>query len=139
MKTINRPRDTDDLASFGQLMRFEAQIYNNEIEGQPCKFTAGTIDGDIAFPIDPKSAERAFEIIADSLYEAEAEFLEQGNQEGFVALFETPKGIMLVAASNHMGFNAPNLEDILPGARTITGMPNITWQRILTEMFPNEH
>jgi len=138
VRTINLPRDTDDLASFGHLMRFEAQIYNSENEGKPCRFAAGIIDGDIAFPLDRTSAERAFEVMADSLYEAESEFLEHGNQEGFVALFETPKGIMLVAGSNRMGFNGPDLGDLLPGVSTMTGMPNITWPRIMAEMFPNE-
>lgn len=138
MRIIDRPRDEDDLSSFGTLLRFAALVYENEDEGEAnAPFEPYNIDGDVLFLDDRMVADRVFDAWVDSLKGAEGQFVEEGEEEGFVALLETPKGLMILAGSNIQGYDGPDLGELGIGAdaRQFPGMPHITWERILQDLF----
>ena len=136
MRIIESVRADDDLSSFGKLLRFAALMYEDEDEGEANgPFTPHGIDGDVVFPSDRASADATFDAWVASLKAAEGQFLEEGEEEGFVALLETPKGLMILAGSNLMGYPEPDLDTLLPGARRSIGIPHVTWERILQDVF----
>ena len=136
MKLIDQVRADDDLSSFGRLLRFAALVYEDESEGDSnAPFTPHSFDGDIVFPPDCASADAAFDIWVETLKEAEDQFLEEGEEEGFVALLDTPEGLMILAGSTISAYPNPDLDTLLPGAPAILGMPHVNWDRIQYDMF----
>lgn len=135
MKLITDPREDDDLSSFGKLLRFAALVYDNEEEGEAnAPFEPHNIDGDVVFPGDRGSADAAFDAWVERLRAAENQFLDEMEEEGMVALLETPKGLMILAGTTMMGFDGPDLDDLLPGRPKYLGMPHVTWERILDDV-----
>lgn len=136
MKLINQIRGEDDLSSFGNVLRFAALVYENEEEGEAnAPFVPQAFDGDVVFPLDRASADIAFDAWVATLQEAENQFLEEGDEEGFVALIESPKGLMILAGSNVSSYPNPDIDALLPGAPASLGMPHVCWERIISEMF----
>ena len=136
MKLITSPRPEDDLSSFGTLLRFAALVYVDEDEGEAgAPFGPHHLDGDVAFAPDRDAANAAFDAWVESLKEAEGQFLEEMEEEGVVALIDTPRGLMILAGSTMMGFDGPDVETLLPGAPSFMGMPHISWERILFDVF----
>lgn len=127
MKIITEPRPDENLSSFGRLVRFAALVYLDDNEGEAsCGFGPNNIDGDIVFVDDEAEGIRVFDAMIGKLHAAEDQFIEEQEEEGFVALFDTPRGFMVMAASTMMGY--PGLKDIRPDA--YDGMPHISWDRI---------
>lgn len=136
MKLITEIRPEDDLSTFGTLLRFAGLVYENEDEGETdAPFAPHNIDGDVAFAPDRASADAAFDAWVVALKAAEAQFLEEGEEEGFVALIDSPRGLMLLAGTTMMGFEGPDVAALLPGAASYEGMPHISWDRILYDVF----
>ncbi len=136
MKLIEHIRETDDLSTFGSVLRFAALVYKNEDEGEGnAPFVPHTFDGDVVFPADRAAADAAFNAWVTTLREAEEQFIEEGDEEGFVALLETPKGLMILAGSNVSGYSNPDLDILLPDSHSELGMPHVSWERILADMF----
>lgn len=136
MKMIEEPRTEDSLETFGTLLRFAALVYENDGEGEAnAPFAPINIDGDVAFPKDRASADAAFDAWVVALGAAEEQFLEEGEEEGFVALLQTPKGLMLLAGTTLMGFEGPDLDALLPDVDRYEGMPHVSWERILLDVF----
>lgn len=136
MKLINNIRDADDLSTFGTVLRFAALVYESEEEGEAnAPFVPQAFDGDVVFPLDRASADIAFDAWVTTLQEAEDQFLEDGEEEGFVALIESPKGLMILAGSNVSSYPNPDIDTLLPSAPASLGMPHVCWERIISEMF----
>ena len=136
MKLIDQLRDDDDLSTFGTLLRFAALVYENEDEGEAnSPIEPRSIDGDVVFPADRASADVAFDAWVEALKAAEEQFVEDGEEEGFVALIDTPKGLMLLAGSTLMGYEEPDIDTLLPGAPKRLAMPHVHWERILYDVF----
>lgn len=135
MKLITEPRAEDNLSSFGNILRFAALVYENEEEGEAnAPFEPYNIDGDVVFPADRASADAAFDAWVETLRAAEPQFLDEQEEEGMVALLETPKGLMILAATNIMGYEGPDVDALLPGRPAYLGMPHVTWERILADV-----
>lgn len=135
MNLINQVRPEDNLADFGELIRFAALVYDNANEGEAnCSFEPYNIDGDVAFPIDEDQANAAFDAWVLELKKAEDQFLEEGDEEGFVGLFKTPNGLMILAGTTIMGFPNPDPNVYLAGAKYYLAMPHVTWERIVEDM-----
>ena len=62
------------------------------------------------------------------------QFLEEGEEEGFVALIDSPRGLLIVAGTTMMGFEGPDVDALLPGAAHYEGMPHVSWERILYDV-----
>lgn len=125
MQLIMQPRAEDDLSSFGRLERFAALVYEDEGEaGAP--FQPHSMDGDVVFVESEAEGIRVFDAMIEHLRKAEGQFIEEMEEEGMVALFETPKGFMVIASSTMMGF--AGLETVRSDA--YQGMPHISWDRI---------
>lgn len=138
MRIIEQPRPEDDLSSFGTVLRFAALVYENEEEGEAnAPFEPYNIDGDVLFLDDRTKADAVFDAWVVSLRRAEDQFVEEGEEEGFVALLDTPKGLMILAGSNIQGYEGPDLDElgVDADARKFPGMPHITWERILQDLF----
>lgn len=137
MKMIDQMRDYDSLEQFGKVLRFSALVYENEEEGEATGgFEPYNMDGDVAFPASREQADTAFDAWVEVLKEQEEDFLDDGETEGFVALIDTPKGLMILAGTNIMAYpNPENVEELLPGVPKCMGMPHVTWERILYDVF----
>jgi len=136
MRLIDCLRGDDDLSSFGTVLRFAALVYESADEGEAnAPFIPNAFDGDIVFPADRAAADAAFDAWVITLREAEEQFLEEGDEGGFVALIESPKGLMILAGSNIGAYPNPDIDDLLPGAPRELGMPHVRWKRILADMF----
>lgn len=134
MKTITHPRDTDDLSPFGSVLRFAALIYESEEEGEGnSPFAPHGIDGDAVFLPDRETADALFEAWAVSLQAAEDQFLDEGDEEGFVALMDTPRGLMIIAGSTISGYPEPDIDAFAPGAVRLIGAPHLNWELISSE------
>lgn len=138
MKLIYQPREDDQLATFGELLRFAALIYDGEAEADHeanSPFEPYSIDGDVVFPLDRAQADTVFDAWVEALKAAEQQFLDEWEEEGFVALFDSPnKGLMIIAGSNIMGYEGPDA-DLYANAKSYEGMPHVTWERILEDMW----
>jgi hypothetical protein len=132
MRIITEPRPQDRLEDFGTLLRFKALVYEGDGNRMDfdCRSGRGAQDlaGTVAFHDTRKAAGVAFDTAVRGLRRHESAFVEEGVEEGFVALFENEKGLMLVAADTLMGFR-DDLNKTAP-ARIIENMRRITWQDI---------
>jgi hypothetical protein len=140
VKLIDQVRDEDDLSSFGELLRFKALIYDrdNSMEDDHeanSPFEPVSIDGDVVFPADRAEADTLFDAWVETLKGAEQQFLDEYEEEGFVALFQTTKGLMILAGSNIMGYDNPDLSALSPDTKSYLGMPHVSWERILDDVF----
>lgn len=133
MELITAPRPEDDLAEFGELLKFAGLVYRDDDEGEKSMFEGYNMDGDVSFFDDLSLAEETFDQYLECLKNAEAVLLEEGDEEGMVALFNTPKGYLVIAASTLMGFS--DIEDIPNASHFYAGMPHVTWERILIDVF----
>jgi hypothetical protein len=136
MKLITTPRPEDDLAEFGELLKFTALVYVDDSEGEPSMFEGYNMDGDVAFFDDLSLAEEAFDQYIVHLKEAEDDFIDNGDEEGMVALFNTPKGYLVLATSTLMGFS--DIEMLSTATHFCPGMPHVTWNRIIIDMFDED-
>ena len=140
MKLIDTQRTDqefpDNLSDFGTLIRFAGLVYENEEEGLGLGFEPYNMDGDVAFYDTREAADAAFDATVVKLKEAEDQFKESGDEEGMVALFETPKGLMIVAGTTIMGYET-GLETT-SHQKFFESMPHVTWERILSDMFDEE-
>lgn len=131
MILIEEPRAEDDLSAFGTLLRFAALVYEDEEEGQTdARFEPTLIDGDVAIPANREDADAAFDVCVEAMKQAEEQFLEDGEEEAMVALFETPYGLLLMSGTTMMGFDGPDLAGLLPGRPVIESMAHISPDRI---------
>lgn len=136
MKIIDQPRPEDELETFGTLLRFQGLVYENEDEGEAnAPFGPYNIDGDVVFFENRPAANRAFDVWTASLKAAEDQFLDEGDEEGFLALFETPRGLMILAGSNIMGYPDPGVDSLPSVTRRRLGMTHVSWDKILQELF----
>lgn len=127
MRLITQPRPEDDLSAFGRLVRFSALVYVDDDEGEAgAPFQPHSMDGDVVFVENEAEGIRVFEAMIDHLREAEGQFLEEMEEEGMVALFETPNGFLVIAGSTMMGYEG--LLTVRPDA--YQSMPHISWDRI---------
>lgn len=139
MKIITEPRTDiefpDDLDSFGKLIKMEALVYENDEEGMR-SLQAYNMDGDVAFYATREAADAAFDIAVAAMKACEQQFIEEQEEEAVVALFETPKGLMILAATSIMGFDT-KLEGT-DHTHYYGAMPHVTWERILYDIFGEE-
>lgn len=131
MILIDEPRAEDDLDAFGTLLRFAGLVYEDEDEGQAdAAFQPNLLDGGVGAPADRSSADAAFDACVEAMKAAEGQFLEDGEEEAMVGLFDTPHGLLLVVGTTMMGFDHPDLAKLLPGRPVVESMAHVSPERI---------
>ena len=141
MKIIEYARPEDDLSTFGKLLHFAALVYEDETEGRTAyPFMPGKIYGNVVFAADYNAAKIAFNIWQNNLKEkrVEEQFLTFEDEEGFVAIFESPRSFMVVAASNVRGFETDSPKEFLPNSPYSLWVSEMTWEQILEDVFGEE-